>query len=117
MATPSRDAIEAFLRAQYDTWNQSKPDEMMALFDQIAPNGCTVEFVGGERMDGKLFLQGLWAKLGSSVKIELAYLMVNGNEAATCAKNHHHSEDGYSITASIETYRFEDGKLHIRYFH
>lgn len=117
MSAPSADEIRTFLTRQYDAWNRNEHDEMFALFDTIAPEGFTIEYVGGESQEGHAALRTICDQYGGNGKTELTSLLVNGAEAATVVRNHFFSESSHSITLSIETYAFGDGRMHVRYFH
>jgi len=119
MNHPDPSAISAFLLEQYALWNASKPAELVALFRNMAPNGMTIEYVGTPvKEDGWKALNDIWDQHGGHVTIEVVQILVNGNEAAVHALNHHRSEGG-RVTArpSIEIYRFAEGTLQIRYFY
>lgn len=118
MATqPTADEIRAFLKNQYDAWNRNERAPLMAMFDAIAPNGYTIEYVGGAVQEGHAALDEIWRLYGGNGKTELVSTLVNGTEAATMVRNHFFSETSYRVTLSIETYSFSDGRLHVRYFH
>jgi hypothetical protein len=111
-------AISAFLREQYALWNQGKRAELMALFGKLAPQGMTVEFVGTPVQDGFKAMDAIWEQHGGHVTIEVVQILVNGDEAAVHALNHHAEKDGRVNTRpSIEIYRFAEGTLQIRYFY
>ena len=115
--TLSEATIEAFLRAQYSLWSDGKYQEMLAEFRQVAPNGLTIEYVGSEPLDGWQALDDMWQQYGNKCPTELVTVLVNGNEAATYIKNHMQTDEGVKTLPSIETYTFEKGTLHIRYYH
>lgn len=115
MITPSSSEIEDFLRKQYQLWNEQKFDEMLEYFRRIAPNGFTIEYVGGPVLAGEPAMKAMIAEHGGKVRPELMQLLVNGHEAATYVNNRRINTDVGIF--SIETYCFADGKLHIRYFH
>jgi hypothetical protein len=110
--------ISAFLRKQYALWNDGKRAELFALFRELAPKGLTIEFVGTPVQDGWKALDAIWNEHSGHVTIEVVQILVNGNEAAVHALNHHLEKDGRINTrASIEIYRFADGTLQVRYFY
>lgn len=117
MNHPSAEAIEAFLRAQYRLWSEGKYPEMLAEFRQIAPNGLTIEYVGSDPVDGWAALDDMWQQYGNTCPTELVTLLVNGHEAAAYVHNHMQTDDGVKTLPSLETYRFDNGTLHVRYFH
>jgi hypothetical protein len=117
MSKPTPQAIERFLRAQYSLWSEGKFEEMLAEFRQIAPNGLTIEYVGKAPQDGWVALDEMWRDYGNKCPTELVTVLVNGNEAATYVYNHLQTDNGVITLPSIETYLFENGRLHVRYFH
>jgi SnoaL-like domain len=118
MNRPDPDAISAFLREQYALWNQGRRSDLLALFRQWAPQGMTIEFVGGPVLEGWKAMNDIWDEHGGHVTIEVVQILVNGNEAAVHALNHHRLAGGANTTRpSIEIYRFTDETLQIRYFY
>jgi hypothetical protein len=118
MNQPSAAAISAFLVEQYALWNQGKRAELIALFRELAPKGLTIEYVGTPVQDGWKAMDDIWDQHGGHVTIEVVQILVNGNEAAVHALNHHVEKDGRINTRpSIEIYRFAEGTLQIRYFY
>ena len=110
--------ISAFLLEQYALWNQGKRAELIGLFRRLAPRGMTVEFVGTPVQDGWKAMDAIWDQHGGRVTIEVVQILVNGDEAAVYALNHHVEKDGRVNTRpSIENYRFAEGTLQIRYFY
>jgi hypothetical protein len=116
MANPSPAEIEKFLREQYQLWNDRDRDGIFACFRKIAPNGFTVEYVGGSFQDGERAMNEMFEVYGGKVRTDVLQLLVNGNEAATYIDNVELKPNGRHIP-SLETYLFKDGKLHVRYFH
>ena len=117
MSNPTPEVIEKFLRDQYQLWSEGKYPEMLEEFRKVAPNGLTIEYVGGEVQDGWKALDDMWRDYGNKCPTELVTVLVNGNEAATYVYNHLQTENGVNTLPSLETYLFENGKLHVRYFH
>jgi hypothetical protein len=117
MNTPTPEAIEAFIRAEYRLWSEGRYEAMLAEFRQIAPNGLTIEYVGSAPQDGWAALDDMWQNFGNKCPTELVTLFVHGNEAAAYVYNHVQTENGVNTLPSIETYVFENGTLRIRYFH
>jgi hypothetical protein len=115
---PNAAAISAFLLKQYQLWNEGKRAELIALFRDFAPNGFTIEYVGTPVQEGWKAMNDIWDQHGGQVTIEVVQILVNGNEAAVHALNHHIEKDGRINTRpSIEIYRFTDGTLQVRYFY
>lgn len=118
MNEPNAIAIATFLRRQYALWNEGKWNELLALFRAMAPQGFTIEYVGTPAQDGWKALDVIWKEHGAHTQIEVKELLVNGQEAAVYALNHHKQADGSIETRpSIEIYRFANGTLQTRYFY
>lgn len=115
MSTATPQEIEQFIRDQYRLWSEDRIDEMMVLFRRIAPNGFTIEYVGKPPQEGEQAMAEMIAEHGGKIRADLRQLIVNGNEAAAVVDNV--VNDTGHVIPSIETYRFEDGKMHARYFH
>jgi hypothetical protein len=118
MKEPDAAAISAFLIEQYALWNEGKRAELIASFRKLAPDGFTVEYVGTPAQDGWKALDDIWDQHGGRVTIEVVQILINGNEAAVHALNHHtETAGGRTTRPSIEIYRFAAGKLQVRYFY
>lgn len=117
MSTPDPKTIENFLRLQYQLWSEGKFEEMLGEFRKIAPNGLTIEYVGKPPRDGWQELDDMWRDYGNKCPTEVVLLLVNGNEAATHILNHLQTDNGVVTMPSLETYKFENGTLHVRYYH
>jgi hypothetical protein len=117
MTTPDAQAIEDFLRQQYGLWNEGKMEELKAVFRDIAPGELSIQYVGQDPQDGWQALDEMWELYGGKCTIDIVEILVNGNEAATYVLNNLSTDNGVQAEPSIETYRFEQGNLWIRYFH
>ncbi len=116
--TDARDGeLEAMIRSNYDLWNAGKADELTALFNKLGPNGYTIEYVGSAPQDGARAMTEMWATYGGKCTTEAKEVLVNGNEGAAYVLNHLQTDKGVVVLPSLETYKVEGGKLHIRYFH
>ena len=115
MAEVSKQEIEHFLVNQYRLWSEDRIDEMMDLFRRIAPNGFTIQYVGSPEVEGEKAMADMIAQYAGKMRTELVKLLVNGNEAATVVDNI--PTDSDQVIQSIETYKFEGGKMQVRYFH
>lgn len=115
MPNPTSEEIAKFVREQYLLWNDQKREELMAYFRRMAPNGFIIEYVGKPPQEGEQAMDEMFAQYGGKVRTDLLQLLVNGNEAASYVDNRFLEKD--VGMPSIETYKFEDGKLHVRYFH
>ncbi|MEH6482978.1 MULTISPECIES: nuclear transport factor 2 family protein [Pseudomonas] len=106
--------IEEFLHGQVECWNNGDKEGFFAHYRQVAPNGLSIEYVGKPQHDAWLTLEGMWAQQQPKIRIDVRQCIVNANEAACQHLNAFREQDGGIDT--IETYRFEDGKLFVRYF-
>jgi hypothetical protein len=108
------EAITAFLHAQVKCWNAGDRQGFFDAYRGIAPNGLTIEYVGRPASDGWSVLEGMWAQQSARIEIEELLLVVNGNEAACHALN---KVRGTPMAIhTLETYRFDQGTLAVRYF-
>lgn len=114
-ATPGEAEIATFVTDQYHLWSEDRVDEMLALFARIAPDGYVIEYVGQPPQEGEASMTAMIAQYRGKVRTELRQLLVNGAEAAATVDNVF-LETG-ALMPSIETYRFDRGRLHVRYFH
>ena len=115
MSNPSEAEIRAFITGQVAFWNAGERDSMTALYERHAPSGLVIEYVGQPLGDGWATYNHMWDTYAGQVVVEVLEILVNGNEAACSIRNVRTATGLYN--PSIETYRFEDGMLHIRYFH
>jgi hypothetical protein len=107
-------AIENFLHTQIQAWNAGDRDAFFAAYRQAAPRGLTIEYVGKAAGDGWPVLEGMWAQQSAKIEIEEVVAIVNGAEAACHNRN---LVRGTTLAIeTIETYRFDDGHLTVRYF-
>lgn len=111
----TEDDIRAFMLKQFELWNARDKEEMFALYKRAAPNGYTIEIVGHPIMEGWQMLNDLWEKDNKILDVEPVEVLANGNEGACYCRNHH-TDTGVTVS-SIEIYRFDEGSLHVRYFH
>jgi len=115
MSTPDQAAIERFMKGQVACWNGHDRDGFMALYREMATESLDIEYVGQpHRQDGWFVIEEMWDKHNDSFELGVATTIYNGNEAAV----HHHNtiRATGAVIESIETYKFEPGKLSIRYF-
>src|SRR3546814_865161 len=114
---PYTTLVRSGVRANYRRGNEEKRAELTALFEKLGPNGYSIEHVGSPVQDGAKAMNEMWDQYGGVCTTELVELIVNGNEAAAFVQNHMKTDDGIVTIPSLETYKVENGKLHIRYFH
>lgn len=112
--TPDTQAIDHFLHGQVDAWNAHDKDTFFALYKEFSPEGLSIEYVGRPAGDPWQTLEAMWTNQNAKIRIDVKATIINGHEVAC-----HHvnqvigSEHGIH---TIELYRFEGGKLFVRYF-
>lgn len=86
----------------------------MALYRAMASESLEIEYVGLPRQDGWMVIEEMWDKHNGHFELGVVTTLYNGNEAAV----HHHNKiiATGTVIESIETYRFEPGRLSVRYF-
>lgn len=106
--------IEAFLHAQVRHWNAGDKEGFFGVYRQAAPNGLQIEYVGRAATDGWPVLENMWQQQSAKFQVQEVLLVVNGSEAAC------HNINQLRGTAmeihTVELYRFEQGRLLVRYF-
>lgn len=106
--------IEQFLHTQTKAWNAGDKDAFLEAYRAIAPNGLQIEYVGRPAEDGWPILEAMWAQQSAKIQIEEIAAIVNGNEAACHNRNWVRATQNW--IESIELYRFDSGRLQVRYF-
>lgn len=115
MPIPDPDEIRAFLHDQLELWNAGDRQAHAALYRRYAERELVIEYVGQPVGDGWATFDHMWDNFGGKIRVEAALMLVNGNEGAC---HHLNIRRGSGLTnPTIETYRFEDGGLYIRYFY
>jgi len=109
--------MEETIRSIYSCWNEGDHEGMMQAFRTLGPKGFTVEYVGSDPIEGEAAVQQMLDEYGGTCTVEIAELLVNGDEAAAFILNHVHGNDGTITLPSIETYNISKGQLAVRYFH
>jgi len=107
-------AIENFLHAQVKAWNVGDRNAFFAAYRDMAPNGLQIEYVGRGASDGWPALEAMWAQQSARIEIEEVAAIVNGNEAA--CHNRNKLRGTPAAIETIELYRFDQGRMHVRYF-
>ena len=107
-------AIEQFLHAQVKAWNDGDKAAFFGAYSAVAPSGLQIEYVGRPAADGWPILEAMWAQPSAKIRIEAVAFIVNGNEAACHNRNWVHGSVSWIET--IELYRFDSGRLQVRYF-
>jgi ketosteroid isomerase-like protein len=115
MAIPTEKEIKLFLTRQLEYWNARQREEMTALYRKYAQDQLVIEYVGQPIGDGWETYNHMWDTYNGKVRTDVVQVLVNGNEGA-CHFNNVRVATG-SGNPSIEIYRFDDRRLHIRYFH
>jgi hypothetical protein len=115
MAIPSENEIRSFLSQQLEYWNAGKRPEMTALYRKYAAEQLIIEYVGQPIGDGWKTYDHMWDTYNGHVRTDTVQVLVNGNEGA-CHFNNVRVATGLG-NPSIEIYRFDERRLHIRYFH
>ena len=109
--------LDQAIRDTYRLWNEGSYEELNTLFRTMGPNGFSIEYVGSPAVDGPAAIEAMWLQYGGKCTTEAVEVIVNGSEGAAYVANHLQTEEGVTILPSLETYRVDDGKLTIRYFH
>lgn len=108
--------IQQFLNNNFRLWNDGNREAFMALYCEASSEGLVIEYVGQDDPgDGWTACEDMWNTYNQLIRAEPQEILVNGNEGA-CYVHNIQKLDGV-IHPSIENYRFQDGNLHIRYFH
>jgi len=107
--------IERFMRGQVHCWNAHDKAGFLAWYREVAPNGLDIEYVGrDEQADGWFVIEEMYDKHNAQIRLEVVTTIVNGNEAAVHHRNRIAGTD--LAIESLETYRFDAGRLWVRYF-
>lgn len=114
MSTVDRATIERFMQGQVACWNAHDKPGFMALYREVAPDHLEIAYAGrSERQPGWFVIEEMWDKHNAGITLEVVTTVVNGNEAAI---HHRNCITGTpAVIESIETYRFEPGRLSVVY--
>ena len=115
MPRPTEQEINMFLREHLRFWNAGDRESFTALYRKYAPKMLTIEYVGMPMGDGWATFDHMWDTYNGKVRVDIDTILVNGNEGACHYQNV--IVDSGKSNPSLELYRFEDGELHVRYFH
>lgn len=115
MSMPTEAEIRTFMEQQVAFWNDGDRDQMTALYRRYAGNGLTIEYVGHPIGDGWQTYEHIWDNYAGRVKLEPQAILVSGTEGACFIRNVRTATG--LVNPSIETYRFGEGTLAVRYFH
>ena len=107
--------VKNFMTGQVAAWNRHDKAGFLALYREMAPEFLDIQYAGRPKQDdGWFVIEEMWDKHNHQIALEVGMTIINGNEAAVQHRNLIVGTD-LSIE-SIETYRFEPGRLHVRYF-
>ena len=107
--------IADFLHGQVAAWTRGDRPAFFDAYRAVAPQGLQIEYVGrGPASNGWPILEALWAQQSAKIEIEEVLFAINGNEAA--CHNRNKLRGTASAIETIEIYRFDDGRLSVRYF-
>jgi hypothetical protein len=115
MAIPAESEIKSFLTQQLEYWNAGQRDAMTGLYRKYAQDQLIIEYVGQPIGDGWQTYNHMWDTYNGKVRTDALEVLINGNEGA-CHYNNVRLATGLG-NPSIEIYRFDERRLHIRYFH
>jgi hypothetical protein len=115
LQTVDRASIEQFMHGQVACWNAHDRSGFLDWYKKMATLSLEIEYVGRtDQKDGWFVIEEMWDKHNTQFELVVATTAINGNEAAV---HHHNNIRGTDVTIeSIETYRFEPGRLWVRYF-
>ena len=107
-------SIERFMHGQVAAWNAHDKPAFMALYREFAPLQLQIHYAGREQQaDGWLVIEEMWDKHNAQFRLKVITTILNGLEAAV---HHHNCIIGSDVLIeSLETYRFEPGRLFVVY--
>lgn len=109
------ETIQRFMHGQAAAWNSHDKAGLLALYREVAAEHLSIEYVGrADQADGWLIIEEMFDKHNAKFRLEQVTTIINGNEAAAHHRNCIRGTD--IVIESIETYRFEPGRLFVRYF-
>jgi len=115
MSTVDRADMEGFMRGQVESWNAHDRDAFMAWHRRMAPVSLDIEYIGrAQQEDGWFVIEDTWNKHNTQITVEVVAMIVNGQEVAV--HHRYHIAGTRSAIEAIETYRFDPGRLYVRYF-
>ena len=107
--------IERFMTGQVACWNAHDRAGFMALYREVAPEHLDIGYAGrSDTADGWFVIEEMWDKHNAQFRLEVVDTLINGSEAAVHHRNCIVGSD--AVIESIETYRFEPGRLSVVYF-
>ena len=106
--------IETFLHEQTVHWNSGDKEAFLAAYRRVAPVALSIEYVGRPAQDGWPVLEQMWEQQRTKIRVEPVQKIINGNEAACFIRNVIIGTE--KAIQTIELFRFEEGRLFVRYF-
>ncbi|SOE73136.1 hypothetical protein SAMN05446635_4719 [Burkholderia sp. OK233] len=106
--------IPAFLHGQTEHWNAGDKAAFFDAYRRVAPAGLTIEYIGRPPQDGWPVLEHMWENQRANIRAEPVAKIINGNEAACYVRNVIIGTD--RAIETVELFRFEAGRLFVRYF-
>lgn len=115
MSNESKAAIEHFLHGQIECWNNGDKEGFFAHYRSLTPSGLSIEFVGRPIPTNPWeILEAMWDQQQPRTRVEVRETIISDEEAACYHFNA--LRDGSGGIETIELYRFDGGKLWVRYF-
>lgn len=106
--------IIAFLHEQVRAWNAGDKAAFFAAYRAAAPQGLRIEYVGKPEADGWPILENMWEQQAAKFEVEEGLMVPCGQEVA--CHNRNKVRGTTMVIETVEIYRFEAGRLTIRYF-
>lgn len=115
MTPVDKATIERFMRGQVQCWNAHDRAGLMALYREVAAEHLDIGYAGrANDKDGWFIIEEMFDKHNAQFRLEVVETIINGNEAAVHHRNCIIGSD--AVIESIETYRFDPGRLSVVYF-
>ena len=109
------DEIKRFMQGQVRCWNAHDTTGLLALYRAMAPEQLDIRYAGRDTdKDGWFIIEEMFDKHNAQFRLEVVETITNGNEVAVHHRNCIVGSD--AVIESIETYRFEPGRLSIVYY-
>ena len=114
MTTIDMGNIQRFMHGQVAAWNAHDKPTFMALYREFAPLQLQFHDAGrAQQTDGWLVIEAIWDKHNTQFWLQVLTTFLNGQEAAV---HHHNCIIGSAVVIeSLETNRFEPGRLFVVY--
>ena len=113
--TVDKASIERFMKGQVACWNSGDREGFMAHYREMASEQLYIGYAGrSDPNTGWFIIEEMWDKHNAGFRLEVVETIINGNEVAVHHRNCIKGTD--AVIESIETYRFEPGRLSVVYF-